>query len=437
MLISLAMIVKNEEAVLAHCLESVKSLADEIILVDTGSTDKTVDIAREFEAQVYLFEWCDDFSAARNESLKHCNGDWVLILDADEAIDPIDHEKIKDACLRPRADAYNLIHRNYVIKPNVSLQDIALTPNVSDYSEGRELPFYADIPAPRLARMFDGLAFMSRIHETYETSVISSGRTIKNLDAVIHHYGKLDAEREEYKAHYYLMLARQEAEANPDFAPAQFKLLQQAMVAKQWETALEAARANINLVLTVDPFVLYGGGVALQKLNRHKEAIGFFDLLLSQLPGHTLAMLDKGRSCAAMGDVTADRELIMKALELEPDNITAHKRLAELEYGENNFDAARKATLGAIAIAPNEPVNYEFLIKIEMTRNNHQQAVQDALHAIQRCPNGGEGQWHRIAAVYFGKMGQRARARAILEQGLKSFPDNADLIRLIALLNQD
>jgi glycosyltransferase involved in cell wall biosynthesis len=434
MLISLAMIVKNEEAMMAHCLESVKALVDEIIVVDTGSTDKTIDIAKEFGARVYPFKWRDDFSAARNESLKYCKADWVLILDADEAIDPLDYETIKNACLRPQADAYSLIHRNYVIIPNVSLQDTAFMPNASDYSEGRELPFYADIPGLRLARMFDGLAFKSRIHESFEESVISGGRTIKDLDAVIHHYGKLLAEREEYKAQYYLTLARREADANPGFAAAQFKLLQQALVAKQWEVAVMAAQAYLKLASALDPFVLYGGGMALHALNRHEEAIRYFDLLLSQHPEHAMAMLAKGHSYRAMGNFSACRELIMKTLDLEPGNVTAHKRLAELEYDENNLDAARKAALNAMALAQDEPLIYDFLIRIEMTRDNPQQAVQDALLAIQRCPGGGEGRWHHIAAVYFGQLGQRAKARSILELGLKSFPGEPDLMRLKGMI---
>jgi tetratricopeptide (TPR) repeat protein len=330
---------------------------------------------------------------------------------------------------------------------------------VSDYSEGRELPFYADIPVPRLAKMFDGLAFNSRVHETYEASLIPSRKTIKELDAVIHHYGKLLAEREEYKAQYYLMLARQEAEDNPDFAPVHLRLLQQALIAKQWETALEAAKAsiklalavdpfvlygggsaqeaieaNIKLALAVDPFILYGGGLALQALNRHGEAILYFDLLLSQHPEHAMAILAKGRSCKAQGNVGAGRKFIMNTLELEPGNVMAHKLLAELEYDENNLDAARKAALDAIALAPNEPLTYDFLIKIEMTRDNPQQAVQDALLGIQRCPNGGDGRWQYIAAVYFGKIGQRARARFILEQGLKRFPNDVDLLRLRGMI---
>ena len=188
MLISLAMIVKNEEAMMAHCLESVKALVDEIIVVDTGSTDKTIDIAKEFGARVYPFKWRDDFSAARNESLKYCKADWVLILDADEAIDPLDYEKIKNACLRPQADAYSLIHRHYMTTSNKVTLDAGAAVNVSDYSEGRGLPFYVDNPCLRLARMFDGLAFQHRIHETIGVSVESSGRKIGDLNA--HHAAK-------------------------------------------------------------------------------------------------------------------------------------------------------------------------------------------------------------------------------------------------------
>ncbi len=82
------MIVKNEEASLPICLSSVKDVVDEMVVVDTGSTDRTSEIAREFGARVYHFEWCNDFSVARNESLKYVQGEWILVLDADEVLVP-------------------------------------------------------------------------------------------------------------------------------------------------------------------------------------------------------------------------------------------------------------------------------------------------------------------------------------------------------------
>lgn len=82
--ISVVMIVKNEEAVLARCLDSVKE-ADEIIICDTGSTDKTIEIAKKYTDKVYTdFTWCDDFAAARNHAKSKATGDWILSIDADE-----------------------------------------------------------------------------------------------------------------------------------------------------------------------------------------------------------------------------------------------------------------------------------------------------------------------------------------------------------------
>lgn len=94
--LSVSMIVKNEEICLAKCLESVRG-ADELIVVDTGSTDKTKEIALSYGAKVFDFPWVDDFAAARNESLKHCTGDWVLSIDADNELEPNGIEKIRVA----------------------------------------------------------------------------------------------------------------------------------------------------------------------------------------------------------------------------------------------------------------------------------------------------------------------------------------------------
>ena len=92
--ISLCMIVKNEEKVLSRCLESVKEIVDEIIIVDTGSTDRTKEIASHFTNNIYDFKWINDFSAARNFSFSKATKEYVLWLDADDVIINEDKEKL-------------------------------------------------------------------------------------------------------------------------------------------------------------------------------------------------------------------------------------------------------------------------------------------------------------------------------------------------------
>ncbi|MFN7252526.1 MAG: glycosyltransferase family 2 protein [Anaerobacillus sp.] len=84
--LSLCMIVKNEEKVLSRCLESVKGLVDEMIIVDTGSEDKTIEVAKSYGANIYHYKWDNHFSNARNFSLEQTKTDWQLVLDADEYI---------------------------------------------------------------------------------------------------------------------------------------------------------------------------------------------------------------------------------------------------------------------------------------------------------------------------------------------------------------
>jgi glycosyltransferase involved in cell wall biosynthesis len=93
--LTITLIVRNEEATLGRCLDSVRGLADEIVVVDTGSTDGTREIAASYGARLVDFAWCDDFAAARNESLRQATGRWVLWLDADEYFDDRNRAKVK------------------------------------------------------------------------------------------------------------------------------------------------------------------------------------------------------------------------------------------------------------------------------------------------------------------------------------------------------
>ncbi|MDB6031237.1 MAG: hypothetical protein JWM16_1575, partial [Verrucomicrobiales bacterium] len=139
--LSVCLITKNEEKFLGQCLESVRHVADQIIVMDTGSTDWTRDIASRFGAEVYSFKWCDDFSAARNAALERATGDWVLVIDADEVLSA---ETIEG--LRAEISACNVIGYRLPIV------------DVSREDEGCSY-------VPRLFRNAPGLFFVGRVHE--------------------------------------------------------------------------------------------------------------------------------------------------------------------------------------------------------------------------------------------------------------------------------
>ena len=131
--VSLCMIVKNEEANLARCLRSVTPVVDEIVIVDTGSTDRTRDIATAFGARVADVPWNDDFSAVRNAGLEMVGCEWIFVLDADEVLSTRDHDQfrqtIRAATTRPAA--FRMRTRNYTRHVNA----VGWRANVGEYPE--------------------------------------------------------------------------------------------------------------------------------------------------------------------------------------------------------------------------------------------------------------------------------------------------------------
>jgi tetratricopeptide (TPR) repeat protein len=108
-LLSATLIVRNEERFLGDCLRSIQDVADEIVVVDTGSTDRTRHIARNLGARLYDFPWTDDFSAARNHALDRARGAWILYIDADERLRPCDADDLRVQLSDPAYVAYRVL----------------------------------------------------------------------------------------------------------------------------------------------------------------------------------------------------------------------------------------------------------------------------------------------------------------------------------------
>ena len=163
MKISLCMIVKNEELVLERCLNSIKDSVDEIVIVDTGSTDKTKEIAFKFTDKVYDFEWIDDFAAARNFAFSKGNCDYLMWLDADDVFEKEDVEKIIEFKKNASLDV-SIYTMRYVIKTD------------------KNMNILSEIGRGRLFRKSDDFKWEGRVHE-----YIARKGKVESLDIKIYH----------------------------------------------------------------------------------------------------------------------------------------------------------------------------------------------------------------------------------------------------------
>ena len=139
--ISVCMIVKNEEKILSRCLDCLRDIADEIIIVDTGSTDNTKAIAKKYTDKIYDFEWIKDFSAARNYSLSFATKDYIYCADADEVIEPEEQKKFiaLKQVLTPDIDIVQMLYTNQLQFNTVYNYDEELRPKL--YRNGKNYRF--------------------------------------------------------------------------------------------------------------------------------------------------------------------------------------------------------------------------------------------------------------------------------------------------------
>jgi glycosyltransferase involved in cell wall biosynthesis len=189
--ISVCVIAKNEEQLIGNSLGSVREIADEIIVVDTGSTDRTAEIAEKSGARIIRHPWDGSYGRARNAYLRAALGDWILVLDGDEAIARRDLTKIKHLVRRRSVIGYRLAVRNYTDDYDLMWN---WYPNDRAYPKEEKFsscPGWMKTRALRLFRNFQGLGYIesSSSHTTPIASLRKHPGRIENRDdVVIHHF---------------------------------------------------------------------------------------------------------------------------------------------------------------------------------------------------------------------------------------------------------
>jgi glycosyltransferase involved in cell wall biosynthesis len=201
--LSLTTIAKNEAATLARCLASVRDLVDESIVVDTGSSDETKNIAQQHGARVFDLPWPDSFAAARNESLRHASGQWLLWLDADEWFDEDNRVKLR-VLLADLADdntAYVMQQRSAAANGSATL-----------------------VAQVRLFRNHPDIRWDYRVHEQILPSLRRAGHAVRFTDLVIEHSGYLDPALRQRKLERNLRLLHLDLAERPNDAFTLFNL---------------------------------------------------------------------------------------------------------------------------------------------------------------------------------------------------------------------
>jgi tetratricopeptide (TPR) repeat protein len=425
--VSLSMIVRDAAASLRSCLESVRGLASEIVIADTGSIDNSMEIAREFSAQVLQIPWNDDFAAARNHALAAAHGDWILSLDADEQLDATAGECFPALLGNAQAMGYQVTIRNYVASAGEHLWDRAPKPNDSLLASAAAYPAYVEHENVRLFRRLPGLYFVGRVHESVGPRLREMHGHLGNANFCIHHFGFVaDQATKNRKNLMYREMGRRKVAEQPGDWQAHFEL---GLLELEQFKNLREARRLFERACALNP----RAGVALFFLGLTSFRMGLYEEALKALRkaenrGHKTALVaeTRGDACYNLGDFVEAKSSYEVALKRNPDHapVQAKLCLAMARAGQPEKALARLKSF--LEATPLIPELYEGLILCCVFLNRLQEAAEAADKKIHTLPKLYAGDYLRAASLW-SQLGNWHKVRETLEGGLRAHPGNRSL----------
>jgi tetratricopeptide (TPR) repeat protein len=304
--LSLCMIVKDEEAMLGRCLEAVRPAVDEIVVVDTGSTDATVQIAESFGARVLHHAWDGDFSSARNASFEAATGDWVMYLDADEVLVADDVERLRALTGRTWREAFYLVETNHT----------------GDLEDGTAITH----DALRVFRNRPEYRFDGRIHEQIAHRLPSYvPERLERTTVRVEHYGYLGAVRgAKDKVNRNLELLERQVAEGVDTPFLHFNLGSEHLAVGDAERALPSFTRAWKAIVGDERIGRFGFAPALgERYVKSLRMVGRFDdvgpagdEVLAAFPGFTDIVLEQALAAASGGDLERAEVLLRRCLEM-------------------------------------------------------------------------------------------------------------------------
>jgi Flp pilus assembly protein TadD len=424
--LALSMIVKNAERDLPACLASVTGLVTEMVVADTGSTDSSPEIARQAGAKVFSIPWKNDFAKARNLSLAQVTSDWVLMLDADEHLDPAASSVIPSLLSGKDADAYQVPIRNYLLSLAKKVWDRPARPNDSTYAPARPYPAYVEHENVRLFRRDPEIYFTGRVHETVGHRVREAGKKLGTAPFCIHHFGMVvDDSVMVKKLLFYRDLGRLKLEETPNDAQAHLEI---GIVELENLGNVAQALQYFERACSLNPrfgVAWFFAGKSQFRLGQHPDVLR--SLQRAEAAGHTTAAVAElaGDANYNLGDFQAARASYGRALKRDPSSPVLESKLglAEVRSGKPASGLARIRR--AIERDFTNPELHDRLIVVEAWLDHLPEAAEAAerkLAAVSPRPE----DFLRAASIR-GQMKDWQRASALLRLGLIIFPDSEPL----------
>lgn len=331
--ISLCMIVRDE----AHCIETVLSTSrphvEEIVLVDTGSEDSTVAIAKPYVDILDHFSWIDDFSAARNFSLSLANQPWILVLDADEVIAPQGFSKLRQLIELDTCDGFYLTQRHYGDNEQGNAADWKSADKSDPFS--RQYRGYSENQILRLFRNKPSIRYEGRVHEIVDPSIDEN--RIEDCLIAIHHYHENpenDTERHVLRnlAIQEGLIHRNEATAR-DYLSAGTAHLQ---TTKNLNVATEYLSKALEMGAQAE-MVLESLAETYYRAGRLSEAMNIYEKLYKNNLGSSAVLNNLSNLLIRVGNLSGGAKLLEELLERGIVDPVRRQRI------ENNLKAVRDA----------------------------------------------------------------------------------------------
>jgi tetratricopeptide (TPR) repeat protein len=396
--ISVCMIVKDEEKFLPRCLDSVKYYVDEIVIVDTGSTDSTVQIAESYGAKIYHHLWEGDFSKHRNQSINYATTDWILILDADEFLVPECGELVREAIRNETIDSVYAVVK-------------------SAFDKGRGEALHNSI---RIFKNNGIIHYEGRVHNR----VVGEKESTVYPITIMHEGYNLSQEQSRKKFVRTTDLLKREIEENPQHPRAYHYLAASYLSENMYDDAMEAAMKAISLA----------------------EEKGYDDFIY--LWSHFIV----GISYLKTNKADEAEEICLKALHKNPKHLDSHYLLAVIYFDKGNWEKSLQHSAEYFALreriqeAPGEfgpmvhnTVNHQWRIHLHrgfaFTESGNEGKANEAFsRALDLCDD--KGEYYRLLAIFRLRRSEFSRAEEYLFEALKYSPEDAELYRSGAQIYQ-